>query len=191
LSLEAIEFKFGKVKKLLRPIYLYLILFIASNLVILPLYYRSEKQDFRGVVTYIRGHLMDGDKIFVARKAYLPGIYHYFGVYPEGRAYVIPYKKELKGFEYRIRLLDRNMVLTIYNSNTCCTQYVADGSRLWIIVDKWTAKNRFGKDSPFVLKGCFDGSFANFRKFPTDASMYLLLWDPKSQEEKGIDIPIQ
>ncbi len=36
---------------------LFVILFIASNLVILPLYYRSEKQDFRGLVTYLKGQL--------------------------------------------------------------------------------------------------------------------------------------
>jgi hypothetical protein len=45
--------------------------------------------------------------------------------------------------------------------------------------------------SPSVFKGYFDGSFLNFNKFPTDASMYLFLWDPKSPGEKGIDIPIE
>ncbi len=191
LSLNAIEFEFRRLKKRVRPMFLFLILFIASNLVILPLYYRSEKQDFRGLVTYIRSQLKDGDKIFVAMKAYLPGIYHYFGLYPEGRAYVVPIGEGSKGIEYRMALFDGNNQFTIYHSNTCCTQYVTDGSRVWIIADKWTAKNRFGKDSPFVFKGHFDGSFANFRKFPTDASMYLFLWDPKSQEEKRIDIPIE
>jgi uncharacterized membrane protein len=41
-----------------------------------------------------------------------------------------------------------------------------------------------------VLKGYFDGSFASFRRFQDDASMYLFLSDPKSPEEKGIDMPI-
>jgi hypothetical protein len=47
------------------------------------------------------------------------------------------------------------------------------------------------ENSPSVLKGYFDGSFLNFNKFPTDASIYLFLWDPKSPEEKGIDMPIE
>jgi hypothetical protein len=45
--------------------------------------------------------------------------------------------------------------------------------------------------TPCVLKGYFDGSFLNFRRFPTDASIYLLLWDPRSTNEKGIDIPLE
>jgi hypothetical protein len=28
-------------------------------------------------------------------------------------------------------------------------------------------------------------------RFPTDVSMYLLLWDPKSQDEKKIDMPFK
>jgi len=47
------------------------------------------------------------------------------------------------------------------------------------------------KSFPFVLKGYFDGSFAHFRRFPSDASMYLFLWNPRSSEEKGVDIPIE
>jgi hypothetical protein len=39
--------------------------------------------------------------------------------------------------------------------------------------------------SPFVFKGYFDGSFLNFNKFPTDGSIYLLLYDPRSPERKG------
>jgi hypothetical protein len=45
--------------------------------------------------------------------------------------------------------------------------------------------------SPCVLKGYFDGSFLNFNRFPTDASMYLFLWDPKFPGEKGIEMPIE
>ena len=51
--------------------------------------------------------------------------------------------------------------------------------------------NRLENDSPCILKGYFDGSFLNFSSFPVDASMYLFLWDPKSPNEKGIDIPIE
>jgi hypothetical protein len=45
--------------------------------------------------------------------------------------------------------------------------------------------------TPCVLKGYFDGSFLNFRRFPTDASIYLLLWDPGSPNEKGIDMSVE
>ena len=54
LSLNAIEVRFDRIKKFMRLELLFLILFIASNLVILPLYYRSEKQDLRGLVTYLK-----------------------------------------------------------------------------------------------------------------------------------------
>jgi hypothetical protein len=67
---------------------------------------------------------------------------------------------------------------------------VADGSRLWIVAGKKQAKKIKG-NSPAVLKGFYDGSFRNFNKFPDDGSMYLFLWDPKSPEEKGIDLPIE
>ena len=90
-----------------------------------------------------------------------------------------------KSFTYQ------NKKFTIYYSKTCCTQYVADGSRLWIIVSENGRQERLKRDSPCVLKGYFDGSFLNFSRFPDDASMYLFLWDPKSPEEKGIDIPIE
>jgi len=46
-------------------------------------------------------------------------------------------------------------------------------------------------NSTAVLKGYFDGSFLNFNRFPTDASIYLFLLDPKSPGEKGIDMPIE
>jgi uncharacterized membrane protein len=45
---------------------LFVILFIASNLVYLPFYYRAEKQDFRGLVTYLEGFLREGDSILDA-----------------------------------------------------------------------------------------------------------------------------
>ena len=72
---------------------LFVILFIASNLVILPLYYRAERQNFRGLVSYLKGQLRKGDKLFDSDMAYTPGILHYFGVYPEKRHYEIPYYK--------------------------------------------------------------------------------------------------
>ena len=65
LSLHAIEVKLERIRKFVRLRLIFVILFIASNLVILPLYYRSEKQDYRGLVTYLKSQLRDGDKIIV------------------------------------------------------------------------------------------------------------------------------
>jgi len=31
----------------------------------------------------------------------------------------------------------------------------------------------------------------NLNRFPTDASVYLFLWDPSAPNEKGIDLPIE
>ena len=90
-SLDAIRMNFDKLNKLIRLDLLFVILFIASNLVILPLYYRSEKQDFRGLVNYLNSQLRDGDKIFVKTLTYIPGILHYFRVYPKNRHYKIPF----------------------------------------------------------------------------------------------------
>ena len=191
LSLDTIQPKLGKFQRLLRLNLLFVILFIASNLVILPLYYRSEKQDFRGLVNYLNGQLRNGDKIFVKTLTYVPGILHYFKVYPQNRYYEIPFgwKTPGKEFEFRMTLVSQGRVFTIYHSNIPYPQYVADGNRLWILTGKETTEE-IKKSFPCVLKGFFDGSFANFRRFPSDASMYLFLWDPKSPGEKGIDMPI-
>jgi hypothetical protein len=122
---------------------------------------------------------------------YFPGILHYFAAYPEGRHYRIPYwVGPEKGIELRKSFVYKERVFTIYFSKDCCTQYIADGSRLWIVVGKEKAKIMNESDG-FVLKGYFDGSFCNFDRFPKDVSMYLFLLDPKSPDEKGIDIPIQ
>jgi hypothetical protein len=191
LSVESIGLRLGKFRGFLRLNLLFLILFIASNLLILPLYYRSEKQDFRGLVNYLNSQLRDGDKIFVKTLTYVPGMLHYFKVYPQNRYYEIPFEWKIIGeeFEFRVTLVSQGRVFTIYHSNIPYAQYVADGNRLWIITGKETAretKNNF----PCVFKGFFDGSFANFRRFPSDASMYLFLWDPQLPREKGIDMPI-
>jgi hypothetical protein len=157
----------------------------------LPLYYRFEKQDFKGLVAYLKTQLTEGDNIFAGAEAYIPGILHYFGVYPEERHYVIPFGKDAEQrIEYRKSFIYQNRMFTIYHSKTCCTQYVADRSRLWIIVGAGAAR-KLNKESPTVLKGYFDGSFLNLTKFPTDASMYLFLWDPLSPNEKGTEMPIE
>jgi len=158
--------------------------------VILPFYYRSEKQDLRGLVSYLKTRLHEGDKIFVETAGYIPGILHYLGVHPKGRHHTASiWKDGEKGFRVEKSFTYQNKAFTIYYSKTCCTQYVVDGNRLWIVVSKWGARNIRGA-SPCVLKGYFDGSFLNLSRFPADASMYLFLWDPKSPEEKGIDVPI-
>jgi hypothetical protein len=191
LSILSAQRNFEKVRRFVRPSLLFLILFITSNLVILPLYYRAEKQDFRGLVSYLKIHLREGDKIFDASSIYTLGILHYFEAYPQNRHHLVLYKmrsgrviESEKSFTYQ------NRIFTIYFSKDCCTQYVADGSRLWIVTGKREAKKIKG-NAPAVLKGFYDGSFRNFNKFPDDGSMYLFLWDPKSPEEKGIDLPIE
>jgi hypothetical protein len=191
LSLNAVEFKFEKLKRVLRLELLFIILFIASNLSLLPFYYRSEKQDLRGLVTYLKNHLRRGDVIFTGTEGYFPGILHYFGARPEDRHYTARFWKDSgnkMGFQKSFTYQDKTF--TIYHSKTCCTQYVADGNRLWIIVGKHFAKE-IKKNSPAVLKGYFDGSFLNYIKFPTDVSIYLFLWDPQSPDERGIDMPIE
>jgi len=191
LSILSAEARFEKVRRFVRPGLLLLILFITSNLVILPLYYRAEKQDLRGLVTYLKTHLREGDKIFDASMGYTTGMLHYFGAYPEGRHQIISFRKHSdKLIESRKSFTYQNRMFTIYSSQDCCIQYVADGSRLWIVAGKKEAKKIKG-NSPAVLKGFYDGSFRNFNKFPDDGSMYLFLWDPKSPEEKGIDLPIE
>ena len=170
---------------------LFLILFLASNLVILPFYYRGEKEDFRGLANYLKTHLRDGDKIFDFSLDYMPGILHYFGAPPDDRYYVIPFRKLSDGeIEYRKPFIYRGKTFVIYHSKNCCAQYVADGGRVWIIAGK-TGASTIKKNSGLPLKGYFDGSFLNFSKFPEDASIYLFLWDPKSPNERGIDASIE
>jgi hypothetical protein len=192
LSLDATEIRFERFKRLVRLRFLFVSLFILSNLIILPLYYRSEKEDFRGLATYLKSQLREGDKIFINAIVYLPGILHYFGVHPEGRHFIASFGSESVGIaELRKSFIYRNQVFTIYHSNTCCAQYIADGRRLWIIVGTKRDAKELKNNSPCILKGYFDGSFLNFKKFPTDASIYLFLWDPKSPDEKGIEMPIE
>ena len=191
LSLSSIEDRLERLKNIMRLRLLFVILFIASNLMILPLYYRAEKEDFRGLVNYLKSQLREGDKLFDANMAYTPGILHYFGVYPEKRHHEIPYYKVSENeIEFRKYFVYQNRQYTIYYSRTCCAQYLTDRGRLWIIGGSGTLE-KIKRNSPCVLKGYFDGSFLNFNRFPTDASMYLFLWDPQSPGEKGIDIPIE
>jgi uncharacterized membrane protein len=191
LSLQTLEAKFEILKRFMRLKFLFVILLIASNLVILPLYYRSEKQDYRGLVTYLKGQLRDGDKIIVGNTLYISVMLHYFGVYPAGRHYVIPaWKVSEEEFEHRMTLIYQNIKFTITYSKSYWFKYLTDGNRLWIVADKKNAKI-IREKIPCTLKGYFDGSFLNMSRFPTDASIYLFLWDPKSPSEKGIEMPIE
>jgi hypothetical protein len=191
LSLDTLEAKFEGLRRVMRLKVLFVILFIASNLVILPLYYRSEKQDLRSLAEYLKVELREGDKIFDATAGYTPGILHYFGAYPERRHHAVASWKDSENkIGFRISFLYQNRKFTIFHSKTCCSQYVTDGNRLWIIVGKQSARE-FKRNSPCILKGYFDGSFLNFSRFPEDASIYLFLWDPSSPDEKGIDMPIE
>jgi hypothetical protein len=191
LSIDSIEIKFEKIKGLVRLKMFFVVLFVACNLILLPLYYRSEKQNYKGLVAYLESNLQQGDKIFVGGVGNMPGILHYFGAYPEGRHHRIPYTKfSEREIEFKKPFISRDRVYTLYASTHCCSRYVADGSRLWIVVGEKNAR-RLKKSSPYALKGYFDGSFLNYVKFPSDASMYLFLWNPKSPEEKGIDMPIE
>lgn len=191
LSLLAIEFRFERINRYFRLRFLFLFLFIVSNLLILPLYYRHQKQDNRGLVVYLKENLQEGDKIFTETEGYFPAILHYFGIHPKGRHHVAKSWKDSENrTAYKITFIYQNKHITMFSSKTCCSQYVNDSSRLWIVVGKWTAKY-IKENSPSALKGYFDGSFLNFNRFPTDASIYLFLWDPKSPGEKGIDMPIE
>jgi uncharacterized membrane protein len=192
-SLDTIEAKFERLREYFSLRYLFLILFIGSNMTMLPLYYRAEKQDFRGLVYYLGTQLQDGDKIFVMSNAYIAGILHYFSIYPIARHYDIPLQwkdSERKQFETKISLVSQSKKFTLYFSNLCLSEYVSDGGRLWIVAGA-PAVGTIETNFPCVLKAYFDGSFSNFRKFPSDASMYLFLWDPNSSNEKGIHMPIQ
>lgn len=191
LSLHFIETKFNDLKRFIRLNFIFILLFIGSNLLILPLYYNSQKQDHKGLVLYLKSNLRPGDKIFDGDRILTPGILHYFSIYPEGRQYVVKFNQASGNIiEYRKSFKYKNELFTIYWSNTCCAQYISDGSRLWIAVGKESAKKL--KENPaFVLKGYFDGSFLNWNRFPTDASIYLFLLDPSSTEEKGIDLLIK
>jgi hypothetical protein len=183
--------KFKRLKTFGRFKLLFIILFIASNLATLPLYYSSEKQDLRGLVNYLKGQLRDGDKIIVGNMSYFPPILHYFGAYPKNPQHLIPGRKIPGGeIEYGTGVIYRNIKFNIIYSKSHWFQYFTDGSKLWIIADKPNGK-RLQEEYSCVLKGYFDGSFFGIARFPTDASMYLFLWDPKSPGEKGIEIPIK
>jgi hypothetical protein len=160
----------------------------------LPLYYRAEKQDFRKLANYLKWQIQEGDEIQISMEGHYPGILHYFGVYPTGRRYVIPCSAiSEETYKCKFPLMIENKSFTVSYSNTHSLRFDLfeknpNQGRLWLVVNKMTADKLRGY-TPCIFTGYFDGSFFNFDKFPTDDSMYLYLWDPKSMNKKGIDIP--
>jgi len=161
LSLRSLEVKWPLHRKWVSITPLFLLLFLATNLMVLPLYYRAEKQDFRRMVSFLKENLTEGDVIFDADRM-LIGMLHYFRVTPEGRFYYLDRWKETPDeAAYQKSFIYRGNKYTIYHSNTCCDLYFREGNRLWIVAGSINAK-RFMKSTPSVLKGYFDGSFLNF-----------------------------
>ena len=191
LSVDALEGKFQAFRGLFRMKFLFIILLIASNLVILPIYYYSEKQDFRGLVNYLASHICAGDKIIVNPKLYIRGLLYYFGIdLSDNRDYLLSQRRVSEDeTEYSISLFYKGNKFSISHSKTYWNRYIANGERVWLVLDKNTAKEIM-KVYPFAVKGYFDGTVLNLVRFPMDVSMYLLLWDPEAPKEKGIDIPI-
>jgi len=192
LSILNLESRIERLKRFVRPNLFFLAFFIMSNLAILPLYYQSEKMNLRGLANYLKGELKEGDVLFDSVKSMglTPGILHYFGTYPKGRQYVymisIFANNEMefsKSFTYQ------NKEFFIYHSGSCCNRYIQRRNRVWLLTDKLNAVKL--KNTPGLIpKGFFDGSYMNDYKFPFDASIYLFLLDPKSPNEKGIDLPV-
>jgi hypothetical protein len=148
LSLSAIENRLERLRSLVRLDILFVVLLIASNLIILPLYYRSEKQDFRRLAAYLKSHIQDGDKIIVGSIGYIPGLLHYFGVNPQDRHYLHSGQRvSSEEMEYKNSLIIQNKRFIISYSNTYWIQYALEGNRLLIVVDKKTAQKV--KDLPF------------------------------------------
>jgi uncharacterized membrane protein len=157
VSIEALEARFAHLRRILNFRSIFVLLLVASNLIILPLYYRSEKQDYKGLTRYLQENLRQGDTIFVEQVVFFPGILHYFGLPPEPRHYRVSFKElPEKGTEYSKTLSYRGILFTIYYSDkSCCSEYVGEGGRVWIVVGKQKARE-LKTDSPAVFKGYFD-----------------------------------
>ena len=196
LSLQGVEDRFKRMIKCVRPKFLFVTLFIASNLLMLPLYYGAEKQDFRRLANYLTWQIQEGDEIQISTRAHYPGILYYFGVYPTGRQYVIPYSRISENvYKWKFPLIIENKAFTVSYSTDHSLRFDLleknpDQGRLWLVVNRITAE-KLGGDTPCIFKGFFDGSFLIFDKFPTDDSMYLFLWDSKSTTQKGMNMPVK
>lgn len=188
LSLQDIEDRFKGMLKSVRLKFLFVTLFAASNLLMLPFYYRAEKQDFRGLANYLKWQIQEGDEIQISTRGHFPGILYYFGVYPIGRQYIIPHSKMSENIyksKFPLMIEDKSFVVS-YSSDSSLRFDLLEKNpnhgRLWLVVNKITAEKLRG--TPCIFTGFFDGSFLNYDKFPTDDSMYLYLWAPKSKNKK-------
>jgi hypothetical protein len=156
----------------------------------LPFYYRSAKQDYRGLTAYLTAQIREGDRVVMGNPIYIHVVLHHLGIYPDGRHYVIPARKvgpdEL---EYAVEVRHKGVSFTVLYSRAHWFKYFQDAGRLWIVSDKRNAK-MLRDEFSCVFKGYFDGSFVNLERFPIDASLYLFLWDPKGTREKGLDLPL-
>ncbi len=192
LSILSLESRVERLKRFVRPNLFFLVFFIMSNLAILPFYYQSEKMNLRGLANYLKGELKEGDVLFDSVKSMglMPGILHYFGTYPDGRQYVYMISTFANNeLEFSKSFTYQNKEFSIYHSSSCCNRYIQHQNRVWLLTDKPNALKL--KDIPgLVPKGFFDGSYMNDYRFPFDASIYLFLLDPKSPNQKGIDLPV-
>jgi hypothetical protein len=191
LALDTVEMKFENFSNRIRFKTLFIIFFISSNLIIFPFYYRFEKQDFRGLANFLKGHVQDGDKISLQGEVYLYGLLHYLGIDPpKGREYLLHHRTNSENvIEYYSILVLNDKKFTISYSNNFWKQTIADDLRTWFIVDKANAE-ALQKKYHLSKGGYFDGSFMNLNKFPTDGSIYLFLLDPNSPS-KEMDPPIR
>jgi hypothetical protein len=190
-SLDRLQIRFNALKRVVRLKPLFLFFLIASNLMILPLYYRSEKQDYRGLMNYLKGHLREGDKIIAGNPVYMGVMLHYLGIYPEGRQYAFPAWKSPEGeLEHRVNLKFQDIPFMIIHSKSHWFSYLSEKNRLWLVADKENAKIIVQRLRCGFM-GRFDGRAFNMVRFPSDASIYLFLCDPLSPQERGIDIPIE
>ncbi len=189
LSLRSIEDRFKGVLKSVRLKFLFVALFIASNLLMLPFYYRAEKQDFRSLANYLKWQIQEGDEIHISSRGHYPGILYYFGVYPTGRQYAIPYSEiseNIYKWKFPLAIEDKTFSISYSSDHSLRFDLLEKNpgqGRHWLVVNKVTAEKLQG--TPCIFTGFFDGSFLNFDKFPTDDSMYLYLWNPKSKNKKG------
>ncbi len=124
LSLDAIEVRFERLKRFMRLKLLFVILFITSNLVI-----SSSLLPLREAGLQRLSHLPKEptprwrQDYSSETCGYIPGILHYFGVYPEGRHYI--YSTFVKIFRKRNRIVNsfiirtENITISIITFKTC------------------------------------------------------------------------
>jgi hypothetical protein len=128
-------------------------------------------------VTYLKNHLREGDKIFIGSIGYIPGILHYFEAYPEDRHHIFGFRKDPeKDFELRMNFIYKTGFLLFINQELLRSVWLMEA----VMDHCWQGFAKEIERITFRPEAYFDGSFANFGKFPSDESIYLFLWDPLS-----------